>query len=66
VQYVSPYHFAYVHVGLSHLDAAMDALEVAYEARTGSIHGVPGSFLFEPVHGHPRFSALLARMNLST
>jgi tetratricopeptide (TPR) repeat protein len=63
-RYVSPYHFVYIHVGLGELELAMDALERAYEARSGSIHSIGTSFLLEPLYGHPRFVALLARMNL--
>jgi len=62
---VSPYHFAYVHTGLVEKDAAIDWLEKAYEERTGAIYGIKGSFLFKSLHGHPRFQALLAKMNLA-
>jgi TolB-like protein/Tfp pilus assembly protein PilF len=65
VQYVSPYHLAYVHTGLGELDRAMDFLEQAYDERAGSLYGVKGSFLFEPLRAHPRFRALLAKMNLA-
>ncbi len=63
---VSPYHYVYVHVGLGELDLALDALDRAYEARSGSIHSIGTSFLLEPLYGHPRFVALLAKMNLPT
>jgi serine/threonine-protein kinase len=63
--HVSPYHFAYVHTGLGEADAAMDWLERAYEERAGAIYGIKGSFLFKGLHGHPRFQALLAKMNLA-
>ena len=64
-QYVSPYHMAYVYTGLGELDRAMDLLEQAYDERAGSLYGVKGSFLFVPLRGHPRFQALLAKMNLA-
>ena len=64
-RYVSPYHLAYVYTGLGELDRAMDMLERAYEERTGSLYGVKGSFLFQPLRSHPRFRALLAKMNLA-
>ncbi len=64
-RYVSPYHFAYVHTGLGERDAAMDWLERAYEQHAGAIYGIKGSFLFKSLHGHPRFQALLAKMNLA-
>jgi serine/threonine protein kinase/tetratricopeptide (TPR) repeat protein len=64
-QYVSPYHFAYVHTGLGEHDAAIDWLERAYEQRAGALYGIKGSFLFADLRGHPRFVALLRRMNLA-
>jgi adenylate cyclase len=63
--YVSPYHLAYVYTGLGRLDEAMDCLEQASEKRSGSIYGIKGSFLFKPLRSHPRFVALLRRMNLA-
>jgi serine/threonine-protein kinase len=64
-RYVSPYHLAYVHTGLGERDRAIDYLERAYEQRAGAVYGIKGSFLFRPLHGHPRFTALLGRMNLA-
>ena len=63
--YVSPYHLAYVHTGLGEKDTAMDWLEKAYDERAGAIYGIKGSFLFKDLHGHPRFQALLTKMNLA-
>ena len=63
-RYVSPYHMAYVFTGLGELDRAMDFLELAYEKRAGSVYGIKGSFLFTSLHSHPRFQALLRKMNL--
>jgi tetratricopeptide (TPR) repeat protein len=64
-RYVSPYHTAYVFTGLSNHDAAMDCLEQAYRERAGGTYGIKGSFLFAPLREHPRFKALLEKMNLS-
>jgi serine/threonine-protein kinase len=64
-RYVSPYHLAYVYTGLGDYDRAMDCLERAYAERAGSIYGIKGSFLFKPLRGHPRFTALLKKMNLA-
>jgi Flp pilus assembly protein TadD len=61
---VSPYHLAYVYVGLGEQDAALDALERAFDQRAGAIYGIRSSFLFTPLHSHPRFTALLKKMNL--
>jgi len=64
-RYVSPYHMAYVFTGLGEQDRAMDFLERAYEERAGSVYGIKGSFLFTSLHSHPRFQALLGKMNLA-
>jgi tetratricopeptide (TPR) repeat protein len=64
-RYVSPYHMAYVYTGLGEYDRAMDWLERAYEERAGAVFGIKGSFLFIPLRGHPRFKALLRKMNLA-
>jgi tetratricopeptide (TPR) repeat protein len=64
-RYVSPYHLAYVYTGLGEQDAAMDLLERAHEQRSGGVYGIKGSFLFTSLHAHPRFTALLKKMNLA-
>ena len=63
-RYVTPYHFAYVYTGLRENDKALDALEQAFEERSGGVYGIKGSFLFTTLREHPRFSALLRKMNL--
>ncbi len=63
-RYVSPYHMAYVYTGLGQHDRAMDWLERAYEERAGGVFGIKGSFLFTSLRSHPRFDALLRKMNL--
>ena len=62
---VSPYHLAYVYVGLGEQEAALDALERAFVEREGAVYGIKSSFLFTPLHSHPRFTALLRKMNLA-
>ena len=64
-RYVSPYHLAYVYTGLGDADRAMDLLEQSYRERAGGVYGIKGSFLFVPLRSHPRFKALLAKMNLA-
>jgi serine/threonine-protein kinase len=64
-RYVTPYHLAYVYTGLGEHETAMGLLERAYEERAGSVYGVKGSFLFAPLRSHPRFKALLEKMNLA-
>jgi serine/threonine protein kinase/Tfp pilus assembly protein PilF len=65
VRYVSPYHLAYVYTGLGDDERALDALERAYGERAGGIFGMKGSFLFAPLKEHPRFRALLVKLNLA-
>jgi tetratricopeptide (TPR) repeat protein len=64
-QYVSPYHMAYIHTGLGEPDTAIDWLERAFEERAGAVYGIKGSFLFTSLRWHPRFVALLKKMNLA-
>jgi serine/threonine-protein kinase len=64
-KYVSPYHIAYVYTGLGAQERAMDLLERAYEERAGAVYGIKGSFLFLTLRSHPRFTALLRKMNLA-
>jgi DNA-binding SARP family transcriptional activator/Tfp pilus assembly protein PilF len=62
--YVSPYHFAYVYIGLGDFEQAMDLLERAVAERTGPAYSIKGSFLLTPLHTHRRFHALLRQMRL--
>jgi serine/threonine protein kinase/Flp pilus assembly protein TadD len=64
-RYVSPYHMAYVYTGLAEDERALDWLERAYRERAGGVWGVKGSFLFRSLRSHPRFRALLGKMNLA-
>lgn len=62
---VSPYHMAYAHIGLGDFERALDFLEQAFVTGSGATIGLKGSFLFAPLRGHPRFTALLKRMRLA-
>ena len=62
--YAPAYYFAYVHAGLGEVDRALDCLERAVEERAGPVYSIKGSFLLAPLRSHPRFGALLRRMNL--
>jgi len=64
-RYVSPYHMAYIHTGLGDADRAMDCLERVHAERAGNLYGIKGSFLFTSLRPHPRFRALLAKINLA-
>jgi tetratricopeptide (TPR) repeat protein len=63
--YVSPYHFAFVCTGLGDHERAIDLLERAFAERAGAVYGIKGSFLFASLRSHPRFTALLEKMNLA-
>ncbi len=62
--YVAPYHTAFVYTGLGEQDKALDLLERAFAERAGAVYGIKGSFLFVSLRSHPRFQALLRKMNL--
>ena len=64
-RHVPSYHLAYVLTGIGEHERALDCLEQAREERSGGIYGVKGSFLFRPLHAHPRWKTLLGRMNLA-
>ena len=64
-RYVAPYHLAYVYTGLGDYERAIDCLEQAFDDRAGGIYGIKGSYAFTSLRSHPRFTALLARMNLA-
>jgi serine/threonine-protein kinase len=64
-RYVSPYHMAYIHTGFGDRERAIDYLERAYEERAGGVWGIKTSFLFTSLRSHPRFIALLKKMNLA-
>jgi len=64
-RYVSPYHMAYVYTGLGEMDSAIDWLQRAFRERAGAVYGIKGSFLFTSLRSHPRFTALLQKMNLA-
>jgi serine/threonine-protein kinase len=63
--YVSPYHLAFVHTGLGQHEQALDLIERAFDEHAGAVYGLKGSFLFAPLRSHPRFKALLKKMNLA-
>lgn len=63
--YSSPYHRAFVYTGLGEHERALDLLEQALDEHASAMYGIKGSFLFAPLRSHPRFKALLKRMNLA-
>jgi tetratricopeptide (TPR) repeat protein len=63
-EYVPEISLGYIHANLGEADRAMDYLERAFEARSSNIYGINGSYILAPIHDHPRFQALLRKMNL--
>ncbi|MGH7447439.1 MAG: TPR end-of-group domain-containing protein, partial [Longimicrobiales bacterium] len=62
-RFISPYHLAFVHTGLGEHDRALDLLERAVDEGSGSVSGLRGSFLLAPLREHPRFRALVERLD---
>ncbi len=62
--YVSPYHLAFVYTGLGEQERALDLLDRAFDEGAAAMYGIKGSFLLAPLRSHPRFRALLKKMNL--
>jgi len=60
-RYTSSWFMARRLARLEEWDAALDALDQAYEERHHLIATLPLERLFAPLHGHPRFEALLAK-----
>jgi hypothetical protein len=55
---------AQLYVRAGQPDLALDWLERAYESRNPNLPYISVSPVFDPVRDHPRFRALLQRMNL--
>lgn len=64
-RYVSPFHFAVARLGLGETERAVELLERADRERGALVEYIGVDPLFEPLHGHPRFQALLVRMRLA-
>ena len=63
-RYVSSYHLALAYAGVEDLDAAFDALELAWLDRDPDLAGVAVDPRFDAVRGDSRYAALAARMNM--
>lgn len=64
IGYVSPVAFATILLGLGDVERAIDWSERAYDDRRGWLAYVNVNPLMDPMRGHPRFEALVRRMNL--
>jgi len=58
-----PFFLALVYTGLAETDRALEALEKAYQHRSGSARYLKIEPRLDPLRSHPRFQALLRRMN---
>lgn len=65
VRYVSPFHFALVHLGLGEHEATLNWLERAYDDGSGWLPFLAAEPEFAPLRTHPRFVALLNRVRQS-
>ena len=63
--YVSPVAFATIHLGLGDAESAIGWAERAYEERRGWLAYVRVNPVMDPMRGHPRFEALVAKMKLA-
>jgi tetratricopeptide (TPR) repeat protein len=63
-EYISPYHFALIHMGLNQGDLAFEWLEKAYGERTARLTGELFERLFDPFRSDPRFQDLVRRIGL--
>jgi len=61
--YVSPSYEAAVYMGLGEYDRAMDLYEKSYAGRNWAMIWTRIGHYMKPLHGTPRFEALLKRMN---
>jgi tetratricopeptide (TPR) repeat protein len=64
-QYVSPYSFALIHIGLGDKDQAFEYLDKAFERREDALVSLKVNPRFDSLQSDPRFDALLKRIGLS-
>jgi len=62
--YVSAYDKATIYLGLGKDDMALEYLGKAYEERSGYVSIIKADLRLQRLHAHPRFIALLKKMNL--
>ncbi len=63
-RYVSPYGIASVHACLGDVETALDWLERAFDAHDQTLALIKVHPRLDPLRSHPRFEALLTRMQL--
>jgi serine/threonine protein kinase/Tfp pilus assembly protein PilF len=62
--YVSPFSFALIHMALGEMERGLDWLGKAINERDGLILHLHVDPQFDPLRSHPRYPALLRKMNL--
>ncbi len=62
-RHISPYHRALVHCSLGHTETALDLLEQAFATKDAKILWMGVDPELDSLHGHPRFNALLRKLN---
>jgi tetratricopeptide (TPR) repeat protein len=63
-QYVSPYYFAIIYVGLGENDKAMDWLDKAFADRSNGLVFMKVEPELDNLHSNPRFIALQQKLKL--
>ena len=63
--YISPFGFACIYIELGELDKSMEWLERAIDERDGMVSQIHVHPQYsDPLRSHPRYHALLRKMNL--
>src|SRR5215813_2113735 len=62
-RYISPYHLALINCSLGRTESAIDQLEKAYEVNDAKVLWLGVDPELDALHGHPRFTALLRKLN---
>jgi serine/threonine protein kinase/tetratricopeptide (TPR) repeat protein len=63
-KYMPPLGIAYTYLGLGEMERAFDWLEKAIDERDAMVAYTPSFHLADPLRSHPRYHALLRKMNL--
>jgi len=62
--YATGFSLALIYLGLGEIDKAFDWFDKVAEEHNGSLFSVASDFMFDPLRSHPRYHALLRKMNL--
>ena len=56
--------FAYIYYGLGEMDKAFDWLDKAVDEKDGLLYEITSVSYSDPLSSHPRYKAVLRKMNL--